>query len=299
MNSKVVVIGKNGQVASALFDIAPQFEYIDRKSLDLSRPELIRSFFKNQFGDKKPDLILNLAAYTQVDKAESEKELAYKVNALASAELAQLAERYVYISTDYVFGGVEPKSTAARPLLETDPTSPVNYYGETKLAGEKLALSTNANSIIIRTSWVYSTTGVNFVKRIAQLAKERPELKVVADQLGSPTYAPDLANVILKIAESTPARPLTPGIYNYSNEGQCSWYEFAKEIVAAAQLANKVTPTKASLAKVLPILTKEYPTPARRPYYSVLDKTKIKQALNIEIPHWQDSFKKCTGVLFK
>lgn len=278
--SEVVVIGETGQLAKCFHDLASQkgrdFRFVNRALLDLSNPSQISAFFANS----KPRIILNLAAYTQVDKAETEKELALSINALASKELARSCEKYFYVSTDYVYDG-----TGHRPYVETDPTAPINYYGVTKLQGELLAQQQNANTHIIRTSWVYSPYGVNFVKRIAELASARPQLKIVADQLGSPTWAPDLADAILSMVDSA---TLKPGIYHYSNEGACSWYDFAKEIVIATG-AN---------CEILPIKTEEYPTPAKRPHYSVLDKSKIKTELKLTIPHWKASFEKNKLKLF-
>lgn len=272
--ANVVVIGETGQLASSLKDLRPDFKFINRKQLDLQKLEEIEKFFAQD----RPQTILNVSAYTQVDKAETERDLCYAVNALAAEKLARCCDNYFYISTDYVYGGQSTK-----PYLETDRVSPVNYYGETKLQGELLAQKTNPNTFVIRTSWLYSTVGINFVKRIAELAQQRPQLTVVNDQLGSPTWAPDLAAVLIRMVENKPK----PGIYNYSNEGFCSWYDFAVEIVKASK----------GSAKVLPIFSEQYPTAAKRPAYSVLDKSKIKSALDIHIPHWTESFEKCKAKL--
>ncbi|MEK6554218.1 MAG: dTDP-4-dehydrorhamnose reductase [Bdellovibrionota bacterium] len=279
------VIGQSGQLASCLKDLNLGYRFIGRSELDLANVENIRKFFASQ--TIKPDVILNTAAYTQVDKAETEREAAYAINALASEELASHCKRYFYVSTDYVYGGSND-----RPYSETDPVAPVNYYGETKLAGENLARAANINTFVIRTSWLYSPYGVNFVKRMAELGATRPQLKVVNDQIGTPTWAPDLAKLLKQMIDRSNAqgsRALAPGIYNYSNEGRCSWYDLAVETLKAS----------ASKTQILPISTSEYPTPARRPAYSVLDKSKIKEALSLSIKNWRDSFSEAANILFK
>jgi dTDP-4-dehydrorhamnose reductase len=283
--ANIWVIGQSGQLASCLKDLNSGYRFIGRAELDLANVDSIRKFFANE--TIKPDVILNAAAYTQVDKAETEREAAYAINALASEELARHCKRYFYVSTDYVYGG-----SSDRPYAETDAVSPVNYYGETKLAGENLALAANPNTFVVRTSWLYSPYGVNFVKRMAELGASRPQLKVVSDQIGTPTWAPDLAK-ILKVmidrSNAQGARALVPGVYNYSNEGRCSWYDLAFETLKAS----------GSKAELLPIPTSEYPTPARRPAYSVLDKSKIKEALSLSIKNWRDSFSEAADILFK
>lgn len=278
----VVVVGKTGQLARCFQDLALRenrnFTFIGRDEMDLSVANSIRTYFSKS----KPDIILNLSAYTQVDKAETERELASSVNAIASQELAKSCSKYFYISTDYVYPG-----TGKHPYTELDRTAPINFYGETKLKGEELARAVNPNTFVVRTSWVYSPYGVNFAKRIAELAKARSELKVVADQIGTPTWAPDLAEVLLKMID-VPSSSVRPGVFNYSNEGACSWFDFARSIVAAS----------GSNCEVVPITSDQYPTAAKRPRYSVLSKRKIKSAYDLEIPDWQASFDVCKKLLF-
>jgi dTDP-4-dehydrorhamnose reductase len=214
-----------------------------------------------------------------VDKAEQEKELAFQINGEAVGMLATICKelhcKFIHISTDYVFDG-----TASVPYLEDSPTNPQSVYGTSKLDGEKQALQFNPDSIIIRTSWVYSAFGKNFVKTMLKLLKEKDEISVVNDQIGSPTYAKDLAEVILQIIAS---KNWQPGIYNYSNDGAISWYDFAERI---KELLG-------SICKINSITTAQYPTPAKRPAYSVLDKTKIRQVFGVKLKHWQDSLASC------
>jgi dTDP-4-dehydrorhamnose reductase len=228
---------------------------------------------------------INCAAYTAVDKAESEKELAFSVNAGAPGILAKVCKKnntkLVHISTDYVFNGA---STV--PYKEEYPTDPQSVYGASKLEGERKIIQTNPDSIIIRTSWVYSAFGKNFVKTMLKLMKEKQEISIVNDQIGSPTYAADLAEVIMQIIgkSSIHHSPLTThGIYNYSNNGVISWYDFA---IAIKELTG-------SHCKINPIPTSQYPTPAKRPAYSVLDKTKIQQAFGIKLKDWKESLAVC------
>ncbi|MCD6367411.1 MAG: dTDP-4-dehydrorhamnose reductase, partial [Bacteroidales bacterium] len=228
------------------------------------------------------DYIVNCAAYTAVDKAEDDTEVAYSLNAMAPLNLLKQAEKHdaklIHISTDYVFDG-----TNYRPYVETDKPNPLSQYGLTKLQGEtNIAYSPKA--IIIRTSWLYSSTGNNFVKTVLRLADERDKLTIVADQIGTPTYAGDLAAALLTIIEfSEKNKSFYHGIYHYSNEGVCSWYDFAKTILEIKQIQKSV----------IPIQTKDFPTPAPRPFYSILDKTKIKNTFDLTIPHWRESLEKC------
>lgn len=229
----------------------------------------------------KIDVIVNCAAYTAVDKAESDEEAADIVNHLAVKKLAQISKendiKLIHISTDYVFDG-----TNFKPYVEEDATSPNGVYGKTKLDGEKAMLEINPkNSIIIRTSWVYSSYGANFVKTMIRLGKEKESLGVIFDQVGTPTYARDLAKAILEILPKIKNQNVE--IHNYSNEGVLSWFDFAKEIMRMAKLECKVNP----------IETKEYPTPAKRPHYSLLNKAKIKKEFDIAIPYWKDSLDEC------
>jgi len=282
---KILVTGSNGQLGSALQEWAPQypdytFVFTGRAELSVTDPAAVDAFFQKE----KPDYCIHCAAYTAVDKAEdpAEQPRAEQVNALAVEYLAKACTRYrsklVHISTDYVFPG-----TGTQPYKETDATGPVSVYGVTKLKGEELALK-NTDALVIRTAWVYSIWGKNFVKTMVRLMQERNQLNVVSDQYGSPTYAPDLAAAILKIVAS---EKWLPGIFHYSNEGEISWYEFALAIkeITHADCDLKAIPTSA------------YPTPAKRPAWSVLDKTKIKNAYGIEIPAWTESLAICLNRL--
>lgn len=278
----ILVTGANGQLGKELQDLAPlypsfKFIFLSREDLPIHHFELVRNFFEAT----KPDCCINCAAYTAVDIAESEKDLAFQVNGEAVGVLAAVCKKFdtkfIHISTDYVFDG-----TATVPYTETSATNPVNLYGASKLEGEKQALHYNPGCIIIRTSWVYSSYGKNFVKTILRLMGERNEVKVVDDQFGSPTYAADLAKAILDIIPN-----YKPGIYHYSNDGVISWYDFA---LAIKEISN-------SKCEVIAIPTTEYPTPAKRPHYSVFNKEKIIQTFQLEIPDWKESLKKCLNKL--
>ena len=281
----ILVTGANGQLGRELQVLAanfPQFEFSfhDRTTLSIDNPETIKTTITRE----QPTWCINCAAYTAVDKAESEKALAFHINGEAVGHLAKACRvsgtRLIHISTDYVFDGL-----SATPLTESDPTNPINTYGASKLAGEQQALQHNPDAtLIIRTSWVYSEFGNNFVKTMIRLMKERPAINVVSDQIGSPTYAADLAAAILHIIAS----PIfAPGLYNYSNEGEISWYQFASTI---RDLTH-------STCTVNPILTSQYPTPAKRPHYSLLDKTLIRQTYHLSIPDWQPSLATCLARL--
>lgn len=283
---KVLVTGSNGQLGSELKELVsnPKLEiqnytfiFTDSKLLDITNHQLVERFVVES-GIKA---IINCAAYTAVDKAESDIEMADRINHLAVANMAEIAKEYdiklIHISTDYVFDG-----ESYQPYLETNVTNPQSVYGFTKLSGESAMLKINPqNSIIIRTSWVYSYYGANFVKTMLRLGKERDSLGVIFDQVGSPTYAKDLAKAILEILPKLNKQSVE--IYNYSNEGVLSWYDFAKEIMSIANIGCQVNP----------IETVAYPTPAKRPHYSVLNKSKIKSDFGIEIPYWKDSLKVC------
>ena len=236
-------------------------------------------FIKNKF-----DYCINCAAYTAVDKAESDKEEAYAVNAYAAATLARICYQYnagfVHFSTDYVFDG-----NGNKPYQENDAVNPVSVYGASKLEGERLVMKENPNAVIIRTSWVFSSYGKNFVKTMIRLMQEKEQIKVVNDQFGCPTYAGDLATVVLTMIGSE--KGLVPGIYHYCNEGITNWFSFASEI------KNNIK----SPCEILPIDTSGYPTPAKRPAYSVLDCTKIKTIYATDIPSWQDSLDDCLKLL--
>ena len=286
----ILVTGANGQLGSEIKTLVHNLEFThgDAKfyfttstDLDITDYEKVNSFCNvNQIS-----VIINCAAYTAVDKAESDEQNADAINHLAVKNLALTCKanniKLIHISTDYVFDGKNYK-----PYTEEDATAPNGVYGKTKLDGENALLHVSpANSIIIRTSWVYSSFGANFVKTMLRLGKEKEQLGVIYDQVGTPTYARDLARAILEIIPKI--NNLHVSIYNYSNEGVLSWYDFAKEIMRMAKLDCQVNP----------IETKEYPTPATRPHYSLLNKSKIKQDFGITIPYWKDSLDACLKTL--
>lgn len=276
---KILVTGANGQLGSELSVLSnsySEFEWFfaDRTKITLDNLELLGV----QLNEIKPDFIFNCGAYTAVDKAETEKDLAFTINHLAVELIAEYAfennVKLIHISTDYVFDG-----SSSFALNEEAETNPINVYGESKLAGELACLKENPNSIIIRTSWVYSKFGNNFVKTMQRLMKERDEINVVNDQVGSPTYAADLAQAMIDVIRSS---NWIPGIYNYSNEGEISWYEFALSIKELGGYNCKVGGIPSLL----------YPTPAKRPKFSLLDKKKIKETYNLQIPGYKKSLKK-------
>lgn len=284
----IVVTGKNGQLGSELQLLAPSFDgqydflFVDRSQLDLSSNDSIDNFFAAH----KPSIIINCAAYTAVDKAETDREAAFQINGAAVGKLAAHAAAvnalFMTVSTDYVFNG-----NGTVPYLPSDATDPVNYYGESKAVGEQLALQNNPNSIIIRTSWVYSRFGNNFVKTMIRLMGERPSLHVVGDQIGAPTYAADLAAAIMHIVAQKAAGNKHIGIYHYSNSGAISWYDFA---VAIAKLIH-------SNCAVANIGTEAFPTPAKRPHYSLMDCSAIIQDFGVQQPAWEDSLKVCIPLI--
>ena len=294
---RILVTGKNGQLGRSIQKLvnadtkinnnqsSNNFIFVGREELDLSSESNISHYLnKNKF-----DIIINCAAYTQVDRAEQDAELANQINHLALKQLANIANkqqaRLIHISTDYVFDGESEK-----PYIETDMPNPINAYGRTKLAGEK-ALQTlmPKNAIIIRTSWVYSEYGNNFVKTMLKLGKERDKLRVVSDQIGSPTYATDLADTILKIINNKEFRESdqTTQAYQYSNEGKVSWYEFAKEIFKAEKIECEVSP----------VTSEQYPAPAKRPRNTLMNKDKIVKVFNIKISNWKSSLNTCITIL--
>ena len=286
----ILVTGSQGQVGQAFMHLAEQYPkytmvFVDRTKLDLCQYEQVSHYLQqNNF-----DLIINCAAYTAVDNAESDTAAADAINHIAVKRLAALVKaqqsKLIHISTDYVFNGRQH-----RPYLETDAVNPQSVYGTTKLAAEQAIMQTmENNALIIRTSWVYSPTGSNFVKTMLKLGAERDTLRVVFDQVGTPTYAYDLAQAILLLIQSEHFNQPTFGteIFHYSNEGVCSWYDFAKAIFGESGLSCQVTP----------IETKDYPTAAKRPAYSVLNKRKIKQTFNLTIPYWRESLKMCLAEL--
>lgn len=279
---KVLVTGADGQLGLSIRNLVAfypglNFLYIDIYDLDITDVEALSGFIRKN----RPDIIINCAAYTAVDKAEEETEKAMLINAVAVKNIAGLSKEMgislIHISTDYVFDG-----RAKRPYLETDITNPMSSYGNSKLQGEINIKESGCNGIIIRTSWLYSEYGNNFVKTIKRLAAEREELKIVADQTGTPTYAGDLAKVILDII-SKDQLPETTEIYHYANDGIISWFEFAEAIVENGRYK----------CKVIPIPTSAYPLPAKRPMYSALSKEKIKKAFNFKIPRWDESLRIC------
>ena len=284
----VLVTGANGQLGQSIQFIANQypnvqFIYTDYQELDITNFESCHTVFAKY----KPQFCINTAAYTAVDKAESEAEKAHLINVIGPENLAKVCKEYntilLHISTDFIFDG-----TSTQPYLETDIPNPKSVYGQTKLDGELAVQKNWEKHFIIRTSWVYSQFANNFMKTMLRLASERDSLSVVNDQIGTPTYAVDLAEVLIVIIVSSFKFQVSSfGIYNFSNEGQCSWYDFAKEIFHQ----------KGVSIDLKPIPTSAYPTPAKRPAYSVLDKTKIKSTFGVEIKEWQTSLATCINQL--
>lgn len=275
---KIVITGASGQLGSELRDLlegnsAVESFFLDRKQLPLDQTMIIQDILSMY----EPDLIIHGGAYTAVDKAESEPDLADQVNHLASEEIAQYCRlhgtKLITVSTDYVFDG-----NSSIPLTEDAAVNPVNMYGLTKLKGEQAIEKWCPDAIIIRTSWVYSSYGNNFVKTMIRLMNERDELSVINDQIGSPTYAKDLAEAIVQISL---VEEWKSGIYNYSNEGEISWFDFA----------TAIRDLKGLNCVLQAIPTTSYPTPAKRPHYSLLDKTKIKETFGVKVPQWEESLK--------
>ena len=288
----ILITGCNGQLGNEMQLLAkdnPQHKYfltdvvipegLDATVLDITNQQAVEDFVTAN----SIDCIVNCAAFTAVDKAESAEEFCNLLNNIAPGYLAQAVGKrggcMIQVSTDYVFDG-----TNHTPYKEEQPTCPNSVYGVTKLAGEKAVMAGCANSMVIRTAWLYSIYGNNFVKTMIRLGKEKPELGVIFDQVGTPTYARDLAVVIMTAIN----KGIVPGIYHFSNEGVISWYDFTKAIHRLAGITT---------CKVRPLHTEEYPTPAARPHYSVLDKTKIKQTYGIEVPYWEESLKECVEAL--
>jgi dTDP-4-dehydrorhamnose reductase len=286
----IVVTGKNGQLGSELEILAPAFEVqydfllVDRSQLDLSSNESIDNFFSVH----KPSVVINCAAYTAVDKAETDRDAAFQVNAVAVGKLAAFCKAigalFITVSTDYVFDG-----NGTSPYLPSDATDPINYYGASKAEGEKLAITNNPDSIIIRTSWVYSRFGNNFVKTMIRLMGERPSLNVVGDQIGAPTYAADLASAIMHIVAQKIAGNKHSGIYHFSNSGAISWYDFAVAI-------GEMTHSNCVVAK---IGSEAFPTPAKRPHYSLMDCSSIIQDFGVGQPDWKESLQVCIPLIQK
>jgi dTDP-4-dehydrorhamnose reductase len=280
----ILITGCNGQLGNEMQLLErqhPEHTYLntDVQELDITDQQAVEDFVEAH----EIDGIVNCAAYTAVDKAEENEELCQRLNAEAPAFLAHaIAQRggwMIQISTDYVFDG-----TNHTPYVETDDTCPNSVYGKTKLVGELNVQKLCPNSMIIRTAWLYSSFGNNFVKTMMRLGREKEQLGVIFDQIGTPTYARDLAVAIFAAI----GHGIVPGIYHFSNEGVISWYDFTKAIHRIAGI---------STCHVRPLHTAEYPTPASRPHYSVLDKTKIKQTLGIEVPYWEDSLRECIALL--
>ena len=277
----ILVTGCNGQLGSELRELAPQenedirFLFTDKDELDITDRKAVNLFMEQH----AVSVVINCAAYTAVDKAESDEALCELLNHTApeylAAAAAAVGATMIQVSTDYVFDG-----TACTPYREDAPTNPQTVYGRTKLAGEESVIRNCPGSMVIRTAWLYSTFGNNFVKTMIRLGKERDTLGVIADQIGTPTYARDLAKTILLIVE----KGIVPGVYHYTNEGACSWYDFAQAVHRLEGIRS---------CRVKPLTTADYPTPAQRPHYSVLDKSKIRQTYDITIPWWFDALKEC------
>ena len=279
----ILVTGANGQLANEIKELSsifPFYEFLfrSRQELPVEDEKNLKAFFEKQ----QIDFCINCAAYTAVDKAEAEQEKVFEINADAVGVLAAICKAHqtklIHISTDYVYDG-----THQIPLKEDNAVAPLNVYGESKLKGEELSLKKNAETLIIRTSWVYSSFGNNFVKTMLRLMEEKEEINVVSDQFGSPTYAADLASVIMELVEKMEKGISYSGIYNYCNEGTTNWYEFAKEIKKATNLDCAINP----------VPTSAYKTAAQRPQYSVLNTGKIREILDEDIPNWKDSLLKC------
>ncbi len=282
---QILITGANGQLGNEINRLKtgfPEWNFLftDVDTLDITDEAAVRDYIDTQ----NIDFVVNCAAYTAVDKAESDYDLAHRVNALAPQILARQSQRagarFIHVSTDYVFAG-----NACVPYAEEDAPDPQGVYGKTKLAGEQFALAENPNTVILRTAWLYSSFGNNFVKTMLRLGNERDELNVVFDQIGSPTYAADLAKAILHIMEryAQNAANFIPGIYHFTDEGVASWFDFARTIFELASVS----------CKVMPVLSDQFPTPAKRPHYSVLNKSKVKTNFELDIPYWKDSLKEC------
>ena len=286
--AEILITGANGQLGSELKALSKnyygyQFVFTDLDQLDISDPSQTTDFIKTN----KPDWIINCAAYNFVERAENESDKANLINGAAVKNISETIKgtecKFIHISSDYVFDGASNV-----PYNENSVPNPINSYGSSKLAGEKAAML-HHGSMVIRTSWLYSPFGSNFVKTILEKAKTNDSLRVVFDQTGTPTYAHDLAEAVMSVISGSIRNQVAfnAGIYHYSNEGVCSWYDFAEAIVDEADLG----------CKVIPILSKDYATAAKRPFYTVLDKSKIKENYNLFIPHWRTSLQKCIKLL--
>jgi len=282
--TNILITGSHGQLGNEMQQTAkrfPQFNYLytDIEELDICDKAALDAFVKAN----AVNVIVNCAAYTAVDKAEDDVELCYKINADAVRNIGEIAAennlKVVHVSTDYVFDG-----TNHIPYTEDQPVCPATVYGKSKLAGEQALLKTCKQAVILRTAWLYSSFGNNFVKTMMKLGTERDSLNVIFDQIGTPTYAADLADAIMRIISS---KNFVPGIYHFSDEGVCSWYDFTKSIHRLAGIT----------CDVHPIETKDYPARTPRPHYSVLNKAKIKSTYSIVIPHWEESLERCIKIL--
>lgn len=280
---KILVTGASGQLGRSIHRLSvacPQYEFVftDVDTLDICDAPVVKAFV----GTKDVDCIVNCAAYTAVDKAEDDEALCLRINRDAVQNLGEAAQacgaKIIHVSTDYVFDG-----THCIPYVETDETCPVSVYGRTKLAGEQLLREICPEAVVIRTAWLYSEYGNNFVKTMLRLGKEREQLSVVFDQVGSPTYAGDLAAAILAVLAKADEGGFVPGVYHFSDEGVCSWYDFAVKIMERGGLP----------CHVLPVESKDYPVKAARPHFSVLNKAKIKKTYGLHIPHWETSLRLC------
>lgn len=279
----ILVTGANGQLGNSLRRLGgayPSYTFLftDVDTLDICDLSSVRSFVK----DKRVDYILNCAAYTAVDKAEDNEAVCSRVNRDAVRNLGVAAQengaKVIHISTDYVFDG-----TNHIPYVETDGTCPVSVYGRTKLAGEQVLAEVCPDSVVIRTAWLYSEFGSNFVKTVLRLGTERDEVRFIFDQVGTPTYAGDLAKAMMAVVEQAERGAFVPGIYHFSDEGVCSWYDFTVTILRLAGIP----------CRVVPIESGDYPSRATRPHYSVLNKGKIKKTYGVQIPHWEESLRTC------
>ena len=282
---RVLITGSNGQLGSEIKELASDYENLecvfkDLPELDICDAEVLNTFII----DQHINAVINCAGYTAVDKAEEEALIAQKVNSEGVLNLANALKKVdgklIHISTDYVFDG-----NHSQPYKESDPVSPIGVYGQTKRAGELAVLNSSIDAIVIRSSWLYSKYGNNFVKTMLRLGNEKKSIKVVSDQKGTPTFAKDLAKTCLDILSDASSTKISKkgSLYHYSNEGVTSWYNFATAIMEISNID----------CKVIPIETKDYPTQARRPMYSVLDKSKIKSDFKVTIPHWRDSLTNC------
>ena len=270
--SKILITGAKGQLGTELAKLLPEAILTDVADLDITNAQAVNDFVSSH----DVGTIINAAAYTAVDKCEDEEEFAFKINVDGPRNLAMTGAKIIHISTDYVFDG-----TGHLPYTEDDDPAPTSAYGRTKLAGEWQILDNAKIGVVIRTAWLYSPYGNNFVKTMRKLGSEKDELNVVVDQIGTPTYAADLAKAIVKIIPQMNEQ--NKGIYHFTNEGVCSWYDFATEIMAMSGLNCKVNAIPSSA----------YPTKAKRPHYSVLSKQKIKQTFGVEIEHWRKGLEQC------